>query len=286
MGLDEETWKTIIYVIFVFLTTSALIAVFDYAPIGLFAEPSVEYSVNITERNFSDEKINATIQTDRQFGTDDFNTGGVGIIIGGIMIAVFCSLSYTLDVAYSPVRGVSLIYTLDVDSSPARGVIATIVATVCVVIVFIGGGASTDSASGFGLVLYVILIGLLSYEASIPLNSDLKLEFNYANRYLQKRARFAQASLSVGLAIAIGGALTYASQAGSRPIETGVLVGVFFFPMAGISAIEYYRIHRIESQNRPTHESTEETKNPGQKRRPKAASATASVTASVTATAS
>lgn len=104
-----------------------------------------------------------------------------------------------------------------------------------------GGGTPTLLLPA-GIVLISFLVGTLLYASTGRLASE---DVDSKNQYLAYRARLGQGSLTLGVALAIGGALTFGAETTSQAVPLATFVGVFFFPFAGVAAIEYYRMARL-----------------------------------------
>lgn len=237
--MNKERWKWFIGLVFIWLSIFSFIAFYDYAPVGIFSDPSTTYNISIVDGSIDTGTISAEVNsaiTGRDDTGFDLPYEFLGIVLMSVVLTLFpCLSGYSLSYRYECGRF-------------ASSAIAGILYLVSLRLIFYQFNINETLVSYIGIGLHCLFILILL----LFLSSDLTPTISRKNAglYIDIRGRLAQAALSLGLAIAIGGALTFGAATSSLAFPLATFVGIFFFPLAGIAAIEYYRIYRVEVETR------------------------------------
>jgi hypothetical protein len=110
------------------------------------------------------------------------------------------------------------------------------------VVILFEGTFTREPITAIGLIFPAISAVALFYLLT---GQSRESESDIDESYIKHRVRVARTIFSLGIAIAIGGALTVGAETTSKAVPLATLVGIFFFPLLGVTAVEYYNIWQI-----------------------------------------
>jgi len=254
--------KWVVCFLFISATSFSFFGFLEIAPIGIFNSQPTQYTISYFQTNSQQNTTivaNVSSQAVRN-GPEGLEVAGSTFSVSGVLTVSLISSSVALFFAAFGVamhRDSRRRWGEDFSKfSRISGSLLGAFAYCVVALIMkyytnlINGDPGTDSLVVFGLGsgFHAISVFILLYQYGGSLTPDR--EPADPQLFIQFQGQVAQASLSVGLAVAIGGALTFA-RAGTRfALPVAVLVGIFLFPLAGIAAHRYLRNYTTELKYR------------------------------------
>lgn len=251
--------------LFIFSTIFAFLGFLDVAPAGIFSEFPTQYVLDFssTSTQAGDDIV---VDVSKSPSPNDPNEG---IIIGGEeasigLISVWAALIYLVTVGvfqYYRRKSSEICIGCSAEGEQlelklGNGIYSSLLAAISGLFFFLLIWAFVPTVSGkfvavfrlgvLGMVVYVLSIAFLLYEYSKRL--PFKKEPKNKGIYIQRHGQIAQGSLSLGLGIAIGGMLSFATAGDVFAQPVLFIVSIFFVPLAGIAACRYYRIRETEKK--------------------------------------
>lgn len=250
-GRIEKKW--LLASLFILLSSYSFFGFLDFAPIGIFSQNPSQYKVNFLSNPLLS---GGSMTVEVSSGWNGDRKEGLFFVEGGI--AAWEVLLYSLIATVSTLGGFYCFRDTDSDYqvynrivSSFSGVTAyTISSIVMWLTPWLLNGDTKSNLYLFipGCLFHVLSIYTILYQYSGSLFPDM--DSINEQLYLQRQSSIAQGTLSIGLAVAIGGTLTYARQGTRLALPIALLVGVFLFPLAGVSVYRYYRIREAEIESR------------------------------------
>ncbi|WP_164471800.1 hypothetical protein [Halosimplex salinum] len=251
--------KWLFAAIFVFSTSFSFFGFFDLAPTFIFAGETTEIHTNLTSGSIESGEfvVEVTEQSTLQSGDAGIEIGGIGFSIRETaVLSLIQTLVALLGFSFCSYllrdRGSTVQIRLLNSAVSSVGSYVFIFWLLKSQNVLIRGETGVENGVfWFGLLIHYVSIASLLYVYSGELVISLySLDSEAVGIYLQHQGRIAQGVLSIGLAVGIGGALSFASSSTSNIVSIASLVGVFLIPLAGIATHQYYRMCQVEIQNR------------------------------------
>ncbi|MHC3379407.1 hypothetical protein [Haloarcula sp. H-GB5] len=247
--------KWLIASVFIWATSFAFFGFLELAPIGIFSNQPTQYAIDLSQ---SQNTTNATLVAN--VTTNQVPNGNPGIEIADESFSVLWLVVISLLTALLSVLGcIGHGYAiknkegyrslLECIPNAVIGVGFYIISAICWYCSGVVSGRILHNIVFYiGIAFHFTSIGILLFQFDkklIPVPKPANLQL-----YIQLQGQVASGALSVGLALAIGGALTFA-RAGTRfALPVALIVGVFLFPLSGIAAHRYYRNYKTESTYR------------------------------------
>jgi len=263
---NKKYKKLIIGSLFLIGTISVFYGFLDAAPAGIFSNLATEYTLNYSSaRSSPPDEVVVNVSTSTNYGDGE---SGIGIESGGVtpfklifwsfILYIFTVVGYKISKRWGKFVKINIstedkTQNFELSNRIVSCAIATGFYLFGAIILymspfFINGDLDPNRINirlfTLGVAVHLLFVYALLYEYSRPVYPSPKpCDWEI---YMQKEGQVAQGILSLGLAVGIGGVLTFA-RAGTRlAIPTLLIVGIVLFPLSGIAAYRYYRIREIE----------------------------------------
>lgn len=262
-SLTEKRSKVwFVAIVSMFLTIISTFGFYDMAPTALFNPPDGNY-VNTTLAT-SNQTFTSEIVQKEIYRNNSANNSNLYVYPDqGNTITVESLLHFSiLAIILVPLAVLSNWRCWKTGNKIVPSLFVPVLFFIYILIVgAIGGGVHSKGSlwelallSYLGIILLLSFLFLIAYSAQGDPNPLAENELNETavDLYTNKLSRTAQGVLSVGLAITIGGAISYGigGSASPRVIPIAFLSGIILMPTFGIVTILHLRLHWMEQYYR------------------------------------